>query len=199
MWNSKSYGLVILSIAVFLALLLSCNERKVNVVNTSYTKFDSTLVSVDNDRFTFHIKGTFKDLRREDIYSQMVEVNPNLLIMALIDLPHESTAISVHKYSDSIKHSIDDAFKISIDTKASFNNQSVGAYKLIDYGVYKLGDKTLRFKVSCIGDTMVNTMYYFMKDDYDYDLYELKISCSKQSQQDSKKYLENMALTVAIK
>ena len=184
---------------IVVVLFLSCNKPKVKVANTLTLKTDSTLVSLDNDRFTFHFKGSFRDLRKEDVYSQILEVNPNILIMALIDLPQQSTAISAHKYSDSIKHSIDDAFKISINTKASFNNQSVGGYKLIDYGVYKLGDKTLRFKVSCVGDTTVNTMYYFMKDNYDYDLYELKISCSKKSQQDAKKYLENMALTVAIK
>ena len=184
---------------IVVVLFLSCNKPKGTVATTATLKTDSTLVSLYNDRFTFHIKGGFRDLRREDIYSQMLEVNPNLLIMALIDLPQESTAISVHIYSDTIKNSIDKAFEISVNTKASFNKQSVGDYKLIDYGVYKSGDKTLRFKVSCIGDTMVNTMYYFMKDNYDYDLYELKISCSKQSQQDSKKYLETMALTVAIK
>lgn len=184
---------------IVVVLLISCNKPIVSVANTLTLKTDSTLVSVDNDRFTFHIEDNFKDLRREDIFSQIQEINPNILIMALIELPQESTAISVHKISDSIKHSIDDAFEISINTKASFNNQSVGDYKLIDYGVYKLGDKTLRFKVSCVGDTMVNTIYYFMKDNYDYDLYELKISCSKQSQQDSKKYLENMAMTVAIR
>lgn len=184
---------------VIVVLFLSCNKSKGDVATTSTLKVDSTLVSLDNDRFTFHIKGGFRDLRREDIYSQILEFNPNLLIMALIDLPHESTAISVHIYSDTIKNSIEKAFEISVNTKASFNNQSVGDYKLIDYGVYKSGVKTLRYKVSCIGDTMVNTMYYFMKDNYDYDLYELKISCSKKSQQDSKKYLEAMALTVAIK
>lgn len=180
-------------------LFLSCNKPKGNVVTTSTLKFDSTLIRLDKDKFTFHRNGSFIDLRKETIYSQLLEVNPNLLIMALIELPQESTAISVHIYSDSIKHSIDEAFKTSINTKASFNNQSVGDYKLLDYGVYTLGDKTLRFKVSCIGDTMVNTMYYFMKDNYDYNLYELKISCSKKSQQDAKKYLEKMALTVAIR
>ena len=199
MKNSKKYWSVVMTTVIVVVLFLSCNKPKVNVANTSNIKFDSTLVSLDNDRFKFHFKGSFRDLRKEDIYSQMLEVNPNLLIMALIDLPQQSTAISAQKYSDSIKHSIDDAFKISINTKASFNNQSIGGYKLIDYGVYKLGDKMLRFKVSCVGDTTVNTMYYFMKDNYDYDLYELKISCSKKSQQDAKKYLENMALTVVIK
>jgi len=198
MKNSKKYWPVVMA-TVIVVLFISCNKPKGNVTTTSTLKVDSTLISLDNERFTFQINGSFRDLRREDIFPQLMEINPNLLIMALIDLPQQSTAISVQKYSDIIKNSIDEAFKISVNTKASFNKQSVGDYKLIDYGVYKSGDKTLRFKVSCIGDTMVNTMYYFMKDNYDYDLYELKISCSKQSQQDSKKYLEAMALTVAIK
>jgi len=197
MKNHKRYWPVVIATVIVVVLFLSCNKPKVNVAATS--KVDSTLVSLDNDRFTFHFKGSFRDLRSEDIYSQLLEVNPNLLIMALIDLPQQSTAISVQKYSDTIKNSIDEAFKMSINTKATLDKQLVDGYKLIDYGVYKSGDKTLRFKVSCIGDTTVNTMYYFMKDNYDYDLYELKISCSKQSQQDSKKYLETMALTVAIK
>jgi len=199
MRNCKNYWSIVMTTAIAVVLFLSCTKSKGNVASTSDIKFDSTLVSVDNDRFTFHIKGGFKDLRREDFYSQMLEVNPNLLIMALINLPQGSTAISAHKYSDSIKHSIDDAFRTSIKTKASFNNQSVDGYKLIDYGVYKLGNKTLRFKVSCVGDTNVNTMYYFMKDNYDYNLYELKISCSKKYQQVAKKYLETIALTVEIK
>jgi len=197
MKNHKRYWPVVIATVIVVVLFLSCNKPKVNVAATS--KVDSTLVSLDNDRFTFHFKGSFRDLRSEDIYSQLLEVNPNLLIMALIDLPQQSTAISVQKYSDTIKNSIDEAFQMSINTKATLDKQLVDGYKLIDYEVYKSGDKTLRFKVSCIGDTTVNTMYYFMKDNYDYDLYELKISCSKQSQQDSKKYLETMALTVAIK
>ena len=184
---------------VIVVLFISCNKPKGNVTTTSTLKVDSTLISLDNERFTFQINGSFRDLRREDIFPQLMEINPNLLIMALIDLPQQSTAISVQKYSDTIKNSIDEAFKMSINTKATLDKQLVDGYKLIDYGVYKSGDKTLRFKVSCIGDTTVNTMYYFMKDNYDYDLYELKISCSKKSQQDAKKYLENMALTVEIK
>lgn len=197
MQNSKKYWPFVM--ATVILVVLSCNKPEGNVANTSILKTDSTLVSLDNGRFTFHMNGSFRDLRKKAVYSQLLEVNPNLLIMALIDLPQQSTAISVQKYSDTIKNSIDKAFEITVNSKASFNNQSVGGYKLIDYGVYKLGDKTLRFKVSCISDTMVNTMYYFMKDNYDYDLYELKISCSKQSQHDAKIYLENIALTVAIK
>src|ERR1035437_9518534 len=198
MKNSKRYWSVVMTAVIVVVILLSCKPKD-NVAITSTLKIDSTLVSLNNDKFTFHKNGKFRDLRGEDIYSQILEASPNILIMALIDLPQESTAMSVHIYSDTIKNSIDRAFKITVNSKASFNNQSVGDYKLIDYGVKKLDDKTLRFKVSCVGDTTVNTMYYFMKDNYDYDLYELKISCSKKYQQDAKKYLEKMALTVAIK
>ena len=198
MLNSTKYWLVSM-VTVVVVVVISCNKPKVNVANTSTSKTDSTLVSLDNGRFTFHMNGSFRDLRKEAVYSQLLEVNSNLLIMVLIDLPQQSIVISVQKYVDRIKNSIDKAFEITVHSKALFNNQSVGKYKLIDYGVYNFEDKTLRFKVSSVGDTMVNTMYYFMKDNYDYDLYELKISCSKKSQYEARKYLEKMALTVVIK
>jgi hypothetical protein len=120
------------------------------------------------------------------------------MFLALID--SDRSMISAAKYSDTLKVTIKEAFNITVHSVTSFDNESLNSdYKLIDSGTYTLHNKTLRFKVLAVNDNIISTMYYFMKDDYDYDLYELKAVSTRKLMKEIKCLTESIALTVEIK
>ena len=106
----------------------------------------------------------------------------------------------VSKYIAKDKMSIEDAFNQSVKTTTSFNSDSLtDNFQLIDYKTYEANGITLRYKISMHFDKIYSIMYYFMKDDYSNELYEIKTSASKNDLSIALKFSEKVALTVNIK
>jgi len=58
--------------------------------------------------------------------------------------------------------------------KAIPTNYEKEEYKLVDFDVNKVNNKLLRVKINSYLGEFYNIRYYFMKDDYSKDLYEIK-------------------------
>lgn len=146
----------------------------------------------------FHIRTGFEDITNNELGQSMRNINTYILFLAIPDSDRNSM-ISASVYSDTAMITMEKAFEITINSVATFGNSSTNnVYKLLDYGTYKVGNKTLRYKVSTVGTGTVNLMYYFMKDNYDYDLYELKAVCQPDSYDKMREMLERIAATVEI-
>jgi hypothetical protein len=182
---------ILLSLLLLSVLFTTCKKPQ-QVAVAPKSPSDPTLVSVDNGRMTFHIRSPFTEITNEELGQSIKNLNSHILFLALPD-SDKNTMISASVYSDSIKKSMDKAFEVTI------NYVGDEYYHVLDYGIYKVDNKTLRFKVSTTGMGTFNLMYYFMKDDYDYDLYELKAVTMPENYDKTKAYLESIATTVEIK
>lgn len=139
----------------------------------------------------FCIYSKFDDLTKGEMYQIIHNLNPYLLFLATLNT-NKNVVVSASKYSNTTKLTLEKAFEITLNFRGD------GNYKLLDYGIYMVNNKILRFKVSDTGTGTINLMYYFMKDENDYDLYELKAAMIPECYDDGKKILESIALTVEI-
>jgi len=106
----------------------------------------------------------------------------------------------VSKYIAPNKMTIEAAFNQSVNTATNFNSDSLtDNFQLIDYKTYKVHGKTIRYKISKHFDRVYTIMYYFMKDDYSDELYEIKTSATKEGLSKAKIFCEKVALSVSIK
>ena len=184
--------IIYLFLMVLSILITACNKPQQTTVAPK-PPIDSTLVSVDNGRMTFHIRLPFTDITNDKLGQSIKNINSHILFLALTD-SDKNTMISTSVYSDSTtKRTMKDAFEVTI------NYVGDKYYHVLDYGTYTVNNKTLRYKVSTTGVGTVNIMYYFMKDDYDYDLYELKAVSMPDNYDKTRKMLEKIAATVEIK
>ena len=187
----RKISYLFLTALVISILITACNKPQQTSVAIK-PLIDPTLVSLDNGRMTLHIHSPFTDITNDKLGQSIKNLNSHILFLALPD-SDKNTMISASVYSDTIKKSMDKAFEVTV------NYVGDEYYHVLDYGIYTVNNKTLRYKVSTTGMGTVNLMYYFMKDDYDYDLYELKAVTTPENYDKTKAYLESIVMTVEIK
>lgn len=160
---------------------------------------NKNLIRIDNNQFEFELPDESKELD-EDFKNLMLQQNNNILYLAICDTNKSKYLFTVSKYIAKDKMSIEDAFNQSVKTTTNFNSDSLtDNFQLIDYKTYEANGITLRYKISMHFDKIFSIMYYFMKDDYSNELYEIKTSASKNDLSTALKFSEKVALTVNIK
>jgi hypothetical protein len=157
------------------------------------------LVSIDSNQFEFELPKESKELNN-DFKEVMLEVNNKILYLALCDTNNSKYLFMVSKYIAPNKMTIDAAFNQSVNTTTNLDSDSLtDNFQLIDYKTYEVHGKTIRYKISMHFDRIYTIMYYFMKDDYSTELYEIKTSASKNDLSKALKFIEKVALSVRIK
>jgi hypothetical protein len=160
---------------------------------------NKNLIRIDNNQFEFELPDESKELD-DDFKNIMLQQNNNILYLALCDTNKSKYLFIVSKYIANDKMSIEDAFDRSVKTTTNFNSDSLtDNFQLIDYKTYEVHGITIRYKISMHFDKIYTIMYYFMKDDYSNELYEIKTSAYKNDLSKALKFLEQVALTVNIK
>ena len=82
--------------------------------------------------------------------------------------------------------------------KAIPTNYEKEEYKLVDFGVNKVNNKLLRVKINSYLGEFYNIRYYFMKDDYSKDLYEIKTACFGDDITQTCEFMKKTALSVQL-
>lgn len=159
----------------------------------------SKLVRIDNNNFEFELPKDSKEIDG-DLKNAMLQLNSNILYLAICDTNGSGNMFMVSKYVSENKESIEEAFMQSVNTASNFNIDTLSNdFHLIDYKVYKVKGKTLRYKISAHFGNVNTIMYYFMKDDYSNELYEIKAIARKNELPKVLNFMEEVALSVKIK
>ena len=186
----KKIKMKILLIIISAFIIVSCSSN----INKN-----RNLVSIDSNHFEFELPKESKELNN-DFKEVMLEVNNKIIYLALCDTNDSKYLFMVSKYIAPNKMTIEAAFNQSVNTATNFNSDSLtDNFQLIDYKTYKVHGKTIRYKISKHFDRVYTIMYYFMKDDYSDELYEIKTSATKNDLSKAKYFIEKVALSVRIK
>ena len=173
-----------------LIILVSCNKN---------VSENAKLVRIDGNQFEFELPIESKELD-EDFKNLMLQFNDKILYIAICDTSGTKDLFTVSKYIAKNKMSIEEAFIESVETTTNLNTDSLtDNFQLIDYRTYEVDGIKIRYKISKHFDKVYTIMYYFMKDDYSNELYEIKSSTNKNDLSKAKKFMETVALSVRIK
>ena len=173
-----------------LIILVSCTN---NITE------NKNLIRIDSNQFEFELPKESKEVD-DDLKNLMLELNNNILYLAICDTNDSKYLFVVSKYIAKNKISIEEAFTQSVKTTTNLNTDSLADnFQLIDYKTYEVNGITIRYKISMHFDNIYTIMYYFMKDDYSTELYEIKTSTTKTDLSKALKFLEKVALSVRIK
>ncbi|MFN5319255.1 MAG: hypothetical protein ACK5CY_10495 [Bacteroidia bacterium] len=178
MWCSS----FLFSFGMFITLI-SCSES---------SSEDKNRIKIDENRFQFELPKASKEFDGA-IMEAMLRMNDKLIYLAQCDTNDSRLMFSVSKYTSQQKASIDEAFAETIQTTPQLSANS----RLMEYKKYDVKGKTLRYKISNHGE-LYTIMYYFMKDDYAANLYEIKASISKEGLTKARAFMEEVALSVKI-
>ena len=175
---------------LLLILLVSCtNQHQID---------KSRLSMIDNNKFKFELPPNSKE-SPEDFKALLQQMNDAIIYLAICDTGKTNTLLSVAKYYAEEKMTIKEAYQLSVNTKPELNSDTIKSdYKLVDAKEYQIEGKTLRYKVSeSFGETN-SIMFYFMKNDYSDELYEVKYTCKTEQLKAAMKVMEKVALSVSI-
>ncbi len=173
-----------------LFIIVSCKNNIIESKNS---------IIIDNNHFEFELPDESKELDGE-FKNLILQQNNNIVYLALCDTNKSKYLFTVSKYIARDKMSIEEAFTQSLETTTNLNSDSLkDNFQLIDYKTYEAQGITIRYKISMHFDKIYTIIYYFMKDDYSNELYEIKTSASKNDLSSAFKFLEKVALTVNIK
>ena len=179
MWCSS----FLFSFGMFITLI-SCSES---------ASEDKKRIKIDENRFQFDLPKASKEFEG-GLMESMLRMNDKLIYLAQCDTNDSRLLFMVSKYTSQQKASIDEAFEETVKTTPQLSANS----QLMEYKKYEVKGKTLRYKISNHGEA--NTlMYYFMKDDYAANLYEIKASTNKEGLSKARTLMEEIALSVSIK
>ena len=170
------------SFAVYI-ILMSCS---------AFITADNNRIKIDENRFQFELPKASKEFDG-GIMEAMLRMNDKLIYLAQCDTNDSRFIFAVSKYTSQQKASIDEAFAETIQTTPQLSANS----RLMEYKKYDVKDKTLRYKISNHGE-LYTIMYYFMKDDYAANLYEIKASINKEGLSKARTLMEEIALSVKI-
>ena len=149
-------------------------------------------INIDQERFQFDLPINSKEFDG-DMMNFMKRINDKAIYLAQCDTNDSRFMFMVSKYTSQQKASIDEAFEETVKTTPQLSANS----QLMEYKKYNVKGKTLRYKISNHGE-VYTLMYYFMKDDYAANLYEIKASTNKEGLSRARTLMEEIALTVKI-
>lgn len=175
---------VVLFFLLFISLS-SCHKHKYN----------PNLTYADNHSFGFELPNQFYELPDTDSEARLVKkLNPDIIYLARTTRDSVNYLFSVSKYSYPSANPMEYVFYSMI--KAIPTNYEKEEYKLVDFGVKKVNNKLLRVKISSYLNDFYNVRFYFMKDDYSKDLYEIKTACLGDDITQTCEFMEKTALSV---
>ena len=173
-----------------LIIVVSCNK---NITE------NAKLISIDNNKFEFELPKYSRDIT-EEFKSTAYETNDIIIFTALCDTINERNLFLVSKYIEDYKWTIDEAFTVSVETSTNNNlGNLLDNFQLVDYKTYELQGKTFRYKISKHYNSVYSIMFYFMKNDYSNELYEIKMTADKKGLSRALYLTEKVALSVKIK
>ncbi len=183
----------ILLITSLLLLASSCAENK------TQKKEKIKTIKLDNNKLQFEEPPGFKEVEKE-LEKAMFDFNDAIIFVSFYDTIPTNEMFIVSKYVAGSKSTIQDAFIESINTKT---NGDIGDLKdnfqLIEAKTYQVNGKTLRLKISHHYNEFYSIMYYFMKDGYSNELYELKFCALDANFKRVKNLAEKIAVSVELK
>jgi hypothetical protein len=135
-----------------------------------------------------------------DFLKAIQKTNDKIIYLVVLDIDKSGKKLpfAVSKYSSENASSIDTAFSETIQFKPQ--NDS---YKVLDAGTKVVKGKILRYKYTKITfegkEVVLNLMFYFMKNGYSKDLYEIKLSFDPEREKQCKELLEQIATSFVFK
>ena len=109
-----------------------------------------------------------------ELFNILKSINPDLIYFGVCTNKENKLMISVSKYINEEPISIETAFFDYTANKIPEN--SMGDYKILSSEKYVKDNHTFYRKVSCNNGTIVNVMYYLMKDNKSKNFYEFKMT-----------------------
>ena len=173
-------------IAATLILMLSeCNDSSQSRV-------------VLNHEFSFTLPFIYE--ANSELLDVVHEVNSDVIGFYLLDLKDiPNTTMTVSCYIASVPMTLHDAFlKETVPAKPDNLGSLSNDYKLISFDHYTKSGKSLYLKVSSPMSGICNVMYYFMKNNYDKSMYEIKVAGNEADQAILKNLAEKLAMTVVL-
>ena len=181
-------------IIIFIGLFFSgCGHKTKTGDYATWTTYE------DDTGFRFDLPEYCENLTEVDLGRALIASNPTIEFVALVKFPSVNTVLTVSVYDLGEITLIDSALARTIRYIPTEVDNTVDRYKLVDYGVKRIDDKDLRYKISCVNDSLFNIMYYYMNGDSSRLLYEIKSTCTSQDQiKTVQHFLEEIGLKTAF-
>ena len=109
-----------------------------------------------------------------DLFNVVKSLNPNTIYFGVCTKDDDRYMISISKYTADNPMSIDTAFFDYTAYEKPYN--AMEDYKILSSGKYVKDNRTFYRKISCNNGTVVNVMYYLMKNNKSNYLYEFKMT-----------------------
>ncbi len=169
----KRIAVIIISICLFLS---SCGHKTKTGDYVTWTTYE------DDTGFRFDLPEYCENLTDDDLGKAIIASNPTVEFVALVKLPSGNSVLSVSVFDLGEINLIDSAMSRTIRYVPKEVDNTSDRYKLVDYGIKRIDDKDLRYKISCVNDSVYNIMYYFMREDSSRLFYEIKSACTSHDQ-----------------
>jgi len=109
-----------------------------------------------------------------DLFNVVKSLNPNTIYFGVCSKDDDRYMISVSKYTADEPMSIDTAF---FDYTANeIPDNKMGEYQILGAGKYVKDNYTYYRKISCTNGTILNVMFYVMKENKSNHLFEFKMT-----------------------
>ncbi|MFM7014788.1 MAG: hypothetical protein ACKOX3_00530 [Bacteroidota bacterium] len=109
-----------------------------------------------------------------ELFNVLKSINKNVIYFGIINNNDNRYLISVAKYKADEPTTIDTAFFDYTANEVPENN--IGDYQILSAGKYEKDNHTYYRKISCSNGTIVNVMFYLMKENKSNYLFEFKIT-----------------------
>lgn len=174
---------VLTSVALMAAVYASKNNQK-------RTQVDAHLSLVLPDGAT----------ESKECTDLLKKANNDILFFRLLNIKKDKQImVSVSKYVNSTPADINEAFYEFTVVYEPTNQENMGfAYKLLSYDSYKKEGRLLYTKVSSPFPSNCAVMFYFMRNNFSKELYELKLVGDINDLKTIKQIAEIMALSVEV-
>jgi hypothetical protein len=133
-----------------------------------------------------------------DLLVSLQKVNPNVIFLSSIGKSKSKPILfAVSRYEDSKNEKLDTVFyEQTVNFKANNLGEIANNYKLISHSRYKKEGKLLYTKVSSPTEGQCSVMYYFMKNNYNTVMYEIKLTGEMTEMESMKTTAEKISLSV---
>ena len=167
------------------------------VVLSNFTRAQETVRIVVNNDLSLILPNP--NLEMEDLFTSIKEINSNVIFLRSFVINKKIILFAVSRYEDSKKTKLDTVFyKSTVNVKVSNLGDLSKNYKLISYNKYSKANKLLYTKVSSPMEGQCCVMFYFMKNNYDNVMYEIKLSGVLSEMEGMLISAEKIALSVEL-
>lgn len=137
---------------------------------------------------------------QEGLFTAITKANPNVLFLRSVLISNNKQilfAVSRFENSEAVKLSTAFYEQTANHTPTNLGDMSKD-YKIISFKEYSKGSKKLYTKVSSPFEGFCTIMYYFMKNDFNNVMYEIKLSGNLSEKEEMEALAEKIALSVEL-